>query len=259
MPAAEARFSAPLRATVAAAAFLTRVPVGRLIAFDNRDVAGGAPFYPIVGAGIGALVGLTAGRLEHSLTTPLAIGLALLVGALLTGALHLDALADCADALGGHSREQALLIMRDHGVGAFGATALVLDLLIKGAALAALTDSGHVVATAATAAALARAAPVLLARALPYARTEGTASAIIEQGTGGRAVAAALIAIAITVALLADLGSTAVLVTLGAAAGLTLAAGLYSRRWLGGVTGDTLGATTEIVETVVLVLAVALV
>jgi cobalamin 5'-phosphate synthase/cobalamin synthase len=260
MPVADqSRLSSPLRAAAAAVAFLTRVPVGRLVAFDSSDVARGAPFYPLVGAGVGVLVGLTASQLQRPLTAAVAAGVALLVGTLLTGALHLDALADCADALGAHSREQALQIMRDHAIGTYGATALVLDLLIKGAALAALARAGHVVMAAAVAGALARGAPALLASALPYARTEGTAAAIIERGSRAGAVASALIAIALASALLGSEGKAAVLVLVGAAAAVTTASGFLCHRWLGGISGDTLGATTEVVETLMLVGAVVLV
>ncbi len=247
------------REATAAVAFLTRIPVGRLVAFDGRDVARGTPFYPFVGAAVGALVGLTAHELQRPLTPALAAGLALVVGAVLTGALHLDAIADCADALGASSRERALEIMRDHTIGAYGATALLLDLFIKGAAVAALVRSGHVVAVTAAAGAAARAAPVLLAHALPYARAQGTAAAISEHGTGRRAAAAAAFAIALAVAMLAHVGVAVVLLVLGVAGLVTVLAGLSWWHWLGGVTGDTLGATTELVETAVLVVAVALV
>jgi adenosylcobinamide-GDP ribazoletransferase len=259
IPAADARLVSPLRAGLAAVAFLTRIPVGRVLAVDGGDVARGAPVYPLVGAGIGAVVGLTASQLGRPLTATLAAALALLVGAVVTGALHLDALADCADALGGRSREQALEIMRDHAIGAYGATALVLDLLIKGAALAALAAHGHLIAVAAAAGALSRGAPVVLASALHYARVDGTAAAIIARGSRTGALASALIAVALASALLVRVGPTLVLVAAGAAAVTTAASGLWCRRWLGGVSGDTLGATTEIVETLTLVLAVAFV
>src|SRR5436853_843315 len=122
MPAAEAA-----RGAAAAVAFLTRLPVGRLIALDGRDVSRGAALFPLVGAGIGAAVGGTAAGLVHVLPPLAAAGMALGVGALLTGALHLDGLADTADGLGAYSRERALEIMRDHQIGTFGAVALALD------------------------------------------------------------------------------------------------------------------------------------
>src|SRR5690242_10316582 len=157
MPAADA-----VRAPVAAVAFLTRLPVGRLAAFDGRDVARAAAYFPLVGAAIGGAVGATAYGLAQVAPPFVAAGAALAAGALLTGGLHLDGLADTADALGGRSRDRALEIMRDHATGAYGATAIALDLLVKAAALAALAPGRAVVAYAAAAGALSRAVPVVL-------------------------------------------------------------------------------------------------
>ena len=119
-----------LRAAAAALAFLTRVPVGRLTALGPDDVARGAVLFPIVGAGIGALVGGIAVGLDSRLTVLLAAALAVAAEALVTGAIHLDALADAADGLGAPTRERALEIMREPTIGAFGAAALGLVLLV---------------------------------------------------------------------------------------------------------------------------------
>jgi adenosylcobinamide-GDP ribazoletransferase len=213
---------------------------------EADDVARGAVFFPVVGAGIGAVVGVIAG--VDSLTAPLAAFLGLAAGALLTGALHLDALADTADALGAHTRERALEIMRDHRIGAYGAVALVLDLGAKATALAALGDD--VLRIAVCAAATARVAPMFLAAALPYARDDtSTGSAL---GTSGwvRAIVAAAIAAGFCVWLDAE-------IVLAAVAGVALVMGVFAWRWLGGVTGDVLGATTELAELAALVCSVA--
>src|SRR5581483_3157637 len=161
------------RPPAAALAFLTRVPVARLVALDGRDVARGAALFPLVGAGIGAAVGGAAAGLVHALPPLAAAGIALALGALLTGGLHLDGLADAADALGARTRERALEIMRDHAIGAYGAAAVALDLLVKAASLAALASHGGVVGAAIAAGALSRAVPALHALALPRARSDG--------------------------------------------------------------------------------------
>src|SRR5207237_6205952 len=106
-----------------------------------------------------------------------AAAIALTVGALLTGGLHLDALADTADGLGGRSRARALEIMRDHAIGSYGATALGLDLLLKAGALAALDLRTRTIGIVAAAGAPSRAASVALAAALPCPAPGG--------GTGG--------------------------------------------------------------------------
>src|ERR1700752_994256 len=94
------------RSFLAAVAFLTRVPVH--VRIDGADVARGAVFFPLVRAGIGTVVGGIADAAADPLTAPLAAVLALVAGAVLTGVLHLDALADTADALGADTRERAL-------------------------------------------------------------------------------------------------------------------------------------------------------
>ena len=235
-------------------AFLTRVPVGRRLELDGDDVARAGPAFPLVGASIGAAVGATAAALAGPLPALLAAALALAVGAVLTGALHLDALADTADGLGAHTHERALEIMRDHSIGAYGTVALVLDLLVKAAALAALAQRERVFAFAVVAACLARGAPVLLATALPYARPGGGAGASLTRASPWRAALAGALAFAVAIAVAGRDGA----VLAAVAAVVTGAAALGCRRWLSGVTGDTLGATAEVVELAALVAAVAL-
>jgi cobalamin 5'-phosphate synthase/cobalamin synthase len=229
---------------LAAIAFLTRVPVGGA-AFD---VGAGAALFPVVGAGVGAAVGGTAYGLAHVVPALVAAGAAVAVGALLTGALHLDGLADTADALGARSREAALAIMRDHAIGTYGTVALVLDLLVKAAALAALAGRSRVVLEALAAGALSRAVPVLLGLLLPDARRDGAGAAF--RVAPGAAVVAVVLAAALAIP------ADPLLIAVAAAAALLL--GAWSRFWLGGRTGDTLGAATELVETTVLAAAAAL-
>lgn len=247
--------SAEVRGLAAAVAFLTRVPVGSRLELDGDDLARSGATFPLVGAGIGAAVGGVAAVLAEPTTPLVAAGVALAVGAVLTGALHLDALADTADALGAWSRERALEIMRDHSIGSYGAVALVVDLLVKASALAALAGRQHVIAPAVAAGSAARAVPVVLAAALPYARSGGGAGASLTEAPAWRAVAAVVLATAIAVAVAGWDGA----VIAAAAAVVAAAAGLGCRSWLGGVTGDTLGAAAEVAEVTGLVVAVALV
>ncbi len=216
------------RAALAAIGFLTRVPLG--VDLDGDDVRRAAAYFPLVGGAIGALTGLTAQWL----------GPAAALGAetALTGALHLDALADSADGLGTRDRERALEIMRDSSIGAFGTAAMCLDLLVKAEALGACEAP---LRSAVSAGALSRAVPVLLSSALPYARVSGTAQAL-STGSAARAGVAAALAVAIS----RDAGAVAVAALVG------LASAGFWRRKLGGVTGDTLGASLELTETAIL-------
>jgi adenosylcobinamide-GDP ribazoletransferase len=227
-----------LRPAVAALTFLTRVPLGRWAPVGAGDVARGAWLFPVVGGIVGGAAGLLA-DVAAGWLPPLAAG-ALAVGAaaLVTGALHLDALADTADALGARSREHALEIMRDHAIGAFGAVALVVVLLFEASLLASETSAWSAFAAAA---ACGRWAALPLAAFLPAAREEGTTLSnlsILSVGLG------LLAACAVAVGVRGVEG----LVAVAAAALTAFVLGLFFRRWLGGVTGDTLGATSELAQ-----------
>ena len=240
-----------LRAAAAAVSFLTRVPLGRLdLAGD--DVACGALLFPAVGAGIGTLVALTAEGLAGILTPFLAAAVALALEALLTGAIHLDALADAADGLGARSREHALEVMRDPAVGSFGALALLLDALLKLGAMATLVEGGALLPVLA-AFALGRAAPLALGLALPYARAGSGSGRALTRGPAWSRAGGVVLAGAIAAA---ALGQDALIVG-GAAAGVMIFIGVGAHRRLGGVTGDVLGAATELVTTAGLLAAAA--
>lgn len=229
------------RAALAAVAFLTRVPVG--MELDGDDVRRAGPYFPVVGAAVGGVAGAVADHLGAEL------GLAAAV--LLTGALHQDALADTADATGAGTPEGALEIMRDPRVGAFGVAATVSDLLVKSAALGGLVDRRRPIRAWVAAGALSRAVPVLLGASLPYARTgEGTGRAL-SHGGFGRAAAAGGVSVACAAAAMRTDGLRLAIV----AAGLSAVTGAALRRWLGGVTGDGLGAALELTETALLVVA----
>lgn len=224
-----------------AVGFLTRVPVTAPLGADA------VVLFPLVGAAVGAGSGLVAAGTVGSLP-PLAAG-ALGVGfaAVVTGGLHLDALADTADALGGRSREEALRIMRDHAIGAFGAIALVLVLVVHAAVLGELARRGDAVFAAAAAGATSRAVAAPLAVTLPDLRS----------GRGAVAVLAVTVRSALSTL---AIGAAVALAVAGAAAGYAIAAtaavgavAWYAyRRWLGGVTGDALGAAIQLAETAAL-------
>jgi adenosylcobinamide-GDP ribazoletransferase len=244
-----------VRAAAAAVTFLTRVPLGKRLLLTGTDVARGSVLFPVVGAAVGAAAGGTAVLLHPRVPTLAAAGIAVAVAAVLTGAMHLDALADAADALGAATRERALEIMRDSRVGAFGVTALILDLLVKSAAVAALLERGGAVRALVAAGALSRAASPPLAVVLPYPRAEGGPGSVLSgRVTWPAAVAGVALAVggALVVAGMQGLAMVA------AVAGSTVVLGLLYRRWLGGATGDCLGAATEVGETLALVVAAAL-
>jgi cobalamin 5'-phosphate synthase/cobalamin synthase len=235
---------------LAGIAFLTRVPVPAQPPFDAADLGKAAMLFPLVGALLGAAQAAAVWLLAPHLPAIVVAALAMVAGVLLTGALHLDGLGDSADGFGGgKTREDALRIMRDHAVGAFGVVAIALTLAVKLAALSALIARGEALFALVLAAALGRWTAVPLARFWPYARREesGVGEALTRHVGPAELLGATLLAAALAWWLHG-------LVALAAVAALTLASGVACARKLGGVTGDTMGATCELAEALALVL-----
>lgn len=243
-----------LGAAAGAVSFLTRLPVGRRLDLDAADVGRGAFLFPLVGAGLGALVGLIAAGLERPFTPLLAAALAVGIEIVLTGGIHVDALADAADGLGAGSRERAFEIMREGSIGAFGAGALVIDLLAKTAALTSLLDDERTVWLVLGAWATGRAAPLALAWALPYARASAGSGRVLTDHARRSGLALGL-AVSVAVAIVSARSRSPAL--LGGAATALILVGAAARRRFGGVTGDVLGAAVEVTTTLGLVGAAA--
>ena len=236
-----------LRGLVTALRTLTILPVpGR----DAQRLAAALPWFPLVGAALGAALWGTAlgvDRLARGWPEGAAAA-AVVLGAFLTRGLHLDGLADWADGFGGgRDRESTLRIMKDPHVGSFGVIAVAAALLAKFAAVTMLVRCG---AAAWIIAALvaSRAATASLAASHPYARSEGGKAGDF---IGPRPVHRLLALVAAAALIVAGFGLLG-LAALGAAVIVELAFGLWCLRRVGGVTGDLLGACAELTETAVL-------
>ncbi len=225
--------------------FLTRVPVPWVISRVEERMARASAWFPVVGAVVG-VVGAAVFALGASLWGPVVGALtAVAATALLTGAFHEDGLADTFDGLGGGaSPEQALSIMRDSRIGTFGALALGLVTALRVAALAAL--GAQAPAALVGAHALGRYSSLPLIRWLPYARSDGGAGEAFAAGAGRGGFRAAT---AFALVLTGLLWGTSAVMVWAAGVAVTLCAGVWLRRRLGGTTGDGLGATNQLVET----------
>ena len=224
---------------------LTRLPAGRLPDPAPR-LAEAAWAFPLAGLAVGALgaLGLMAG-LAVGLPAAVAAGLAVAVQVLVTGALHEDGLADCADGIwGGREVARRLEIMRDSRIGSYGVLALVLGVGLRWQALAAVaTLSPGLAGTGLIALAMSsRVASVALMAALPPARADGMG----HRATGATWASVALAAgLAIGAHLGLGLGGVAPLL---AQAVTTVAVAALAQRKLHGQTGDVLGAAQQLAE-----------
>ncbi len=237
-----------MKAFLLALQFLTCLPISLKAAPTPADWGRSALAYPLVGLLIGLLlVGFQ--RLVGHADPLLQAALLTATWALITGGLHLDGLADSADAwVGGHGdRERTMAIMKDPRSGPAAVSTLVLVLLLKFAALAALAKAGAWPALL-LAPVLGRSALVALLLGTPYVRPGGMGAAMSAHLPRTAAVLALL--------LVAAAGLLAGMV--GALALAVAAAAWLGLRWmmmrrLNGMTGDTLGAAVELTEVAVLV------
>ena len=234
-----------------AASFLTIVPFISGRALDNESVAASLGWFPLVGFAIAVALSLEDLLLARFFDLTVRSILIVLSLTIVTGALHLDGLADTADALGaGRDRERALVILRDSRIGSFGAAAIFFALALKVVALATLAGARRYTAIFA-AVGLARWAMVAVAGRIPYLRADGAGSAILASGSEPRNLTIASLTV---VAAMLPLASRTVLGAILAAIAITLAIRAFYRRWLGGVTGDLIGACGELVEIAVLLI-----
>ncbi len=244
---------------------LTRIPVPAPRTVDRRVAGRAMLLAPLVGLLLALAVGVPAQVLVNLTPVGGLLGAALAIAALawLTRALHLDGLADTADALGsGRPAQDALAIARRSDIGPFGVVVLVLVLLVQVAALADLLDTGAGAGSLVVAVVTGRLALTLAClRGIPAARPDGLGAVVAGSvpRAGGLAVALAWLAIAVA-SVGREHGLGAGLATGGAVIGGLLAATVLvriARRRLGGITGDVLGATAEITTATVLVILVA--
>ncbi len=243
--------TAVLRRFAIAVQFLTRIPVGSP-RFGEGDLRAATGAFPLVGLLVAAIVIGVRWLAGLALPDTASTVLALAAGAVVTGAFHEDGFADTFDGLwGGRTPEDRLRIMRDSRLGTYGVLALIILVATRIALLAPLevVDFARAVAAGAV---LGRASSLPLMRWMQMAPDSSATLA-------GRPSGSSLAIGAITV--IATLGVTfgvwawlplvvAALVSLGCAAVI--------RSKLGGINGDVLGATNQLVEVVVIACATAL-
>jgi adenosylcobinamide-GDP ribazoletransferase len=244
-------FAPQPRDVIRAFHLLSRLP---LPGGDSARAAASAWAWPLVGAVVAALqIGLGALALAMGVPVWTAAGLAVALGVILTGGLHEDGLADCADGFwGGQTRERRLEILKDSRVGSYGVLAMIFAMGLRWSLLVALLPTAPLALIAA--ALLSRSSMAVLMARLTFAREDGLAKHV-----GRPPVVAALLAVVIAMVggcIFSGLwpGLLAAL-----AVGVTaLAVGSIARAKIGGQTGDVLGAAQVLGEIAALTTLAAL-
>jgi len=246
------RFEPAARDIADALRFFTRLRVGDTALVAPLDLGRIAWAVPVAGAAIG-LIGALILALTALIGLPPLLRAGLATAALVasTGALHEDGLADVADGFGGGAtRAMKLEIMRDSRIGAYGAIAITIALILRVGALTAALDGGFWRASLSLilVAALSRAAALTPLALLPPARADGAGAAAGPLDSNALAAAWGMGLVIAVVLGLVGLGLIHALVATLASGAAALAMVALARRAIGGQTGDVAGAAQQCAE-----------
>jgi adenosylcobinamide-GDP ribazoletransferase len=238
----------------AAVQFLTRLPVPSIGHFEQSHLEKSSKYFPLVGLGIGlfnAAFMWLAWRLFDD--AAIAVLVAMALGLLLTGAFHEDGFADMCDAFGGGWNKAKILdIMKDSRLGTYGVAGLVMVLLLKFILLQKIllqhsSPNGEWVyffAKIAAAHATSRLMSVGMIQWLSYVRDEGKSKPLSSQKLTFFELLPALIVVALPTVLM---GVKAMLCWLPMLIAMWWM-GRWFNKWIGGYTGDCLGAVQQVTE-----------
>lgn len=242
-----------MRSVAVAFGFLTRLPVPRVV-WEAGDLARSRAWFPLVGVVVAASGTLARWAVALALPDIVAVVAGVLAMVVVTGGLHEDGLADAVDGLwGGTDRGRRLEIMQDSRIGTYGAVALAGSLALQVTLLAPL-GVFEFLAVAMAGHALGRYSTLPVSAILPA--VEGSRAMLLADRTStlGWAVASLTVVIVLLGGLGADAWAPVVLALLAAAACVAVI-----RAKVGGVTGDLLGATNQVVHVSSMAAAVAVI
>jgi adenosylcobinamide-GDP ribazoletransferase len=235
-----------MKGLIAALKFLTIIPFGKSAIYEPKGMV---PFFPIVGLIIGLLVSVfdQIALIFWPVQTTSILDVVLL--AVLTAALHIDGLGDTADGLmGHHSREKALEIMKDSRIGVMGLVAIVCTFAVKWGGILNLHE--HRMLLLMLVPAYSRSAMIFGIRFLEYGRPDGgTGYDFFDTPIKLSAFRWLLIPVAVSIFLGWKGAGLNIIFTLATAIII-----LYYKKRMGCITGDMLGAMTEVVESLLFLL-----
>ncbi len=233
-----------MSALVAAVRLLTVLPMGKR-QLHERDMARSPALFPLVGIAIGGASAVTYWLVGLGLPQLVAAASAIAVGVALTGALHLDGLADTADGLfGGKTPEKRLAIMKDPRNGAYGMVAIGIALMLKLALVGSFGSNGVGWQYVLAAPVAGRFAVVFVMKVFPYVRENGVGTPFVKGSWLVVVIAAVLACSCVLIA-----AGVWALLAVAAALVCGLGVGRFAAAHLGGgVTGDVYGAVIEVSE-----------
>lgn len=243
-----------LKQFITAWQFLTIIPISRRIEVTSESLGKSMALFPIVGLALGCM--LAALDMGLSYIFPAAVASALLLTCYITmyGGFHLDGLADTVDGLaGGQDREHTLKVMKDSNIGAIGVVALALTLILKYMSINSLPD-GIKLHGLLLMPVMGRWVQVWITYGSKYAREKGLGQAFVDFVKISEVTVASIIAAVVSWLTFGVKG----LVIIGVIAVFGYLIKSFFHKKIGGVTGDVLGAGSELAELLTLLMIIGM-
>jgi adenosylcobinamide-GDP ribazoletransferase len=242
--------------------FYTRIPCPRWVGHEPDYLNKATRYLPLVGWIVGAIsFGVFWGS-HYLFSTPIAVLLSMCAAILTTGAFHEDGFADACDGFGGGwTKEKILDIMKDSRIGAFGAIGLVLLLLLKFTLFCSMAFEGinwqWLLLVLVTIHSMARLAAISVSFFLQYARADESSKVKpIAKGFTWKEVAGSMFFGLLPYSIAAS-RHVYYLVILAPLVLLVFFSVRYLKKWLGGYTGDCLGAVEQLAEVIIMLSFIA--
>ncbi|MBI6873783.1 adenosylcobinamide-GDP ribazoletransferase [Clostridium aciditolerans] len=230
--------------------FLTRIPVNISLPCEKDNFRRASIFFPVIGLVVGGIQWVVYKLLVNIIPIDAVIIIILIVGVIVTGAIHIDGLGDTCDGFFAFKGSDRIIeIMKDSRIGTYACIAMVMDLLLKYTLFSFIVPKFSVAIIAVPM--ISRCSVLFLGFKGKTAKSTGTGNFFI----GNVGIAQFIIGLVITLGVLALLMTPRyIVILLIAALILSLIFNLFCEKRIGGLTGDTLGANNELVEILTLIL-----
>ncbi|SEI37701.1 cobalamin-5'-phosphate synthase [Dyadobacter sp. SG02] len=231
--------------------FYTRLPAPKWVVYRPENLSLATAYLPFVGWIVGLVAGVAWLTGDYLTNPSIAVLCSMIISVLLTGAFHEDGFADVCDGFGGGwTKDKILEIMKDSRVGTYASVGLILIFALKFALLQAISGWGNNVITVLVSGhALSRLMPVFVIYMLPYSRdTDGKAKPVAGKPPFAVLATAIVFGIMPLFGMTVYLGQPLILAVIPVLGLITILLARYFRKWIGGYTGDCLGAIQQVCE-----------
>lgn len=235
--------------------FLTILPITWKVEEDAQHYATSSSFFPLVGLSIGILAAIFSLFCTQFFPSSVTAALMISFFAMISGFLHLDGLADSCDGLmSARSQERSLEIMKDSTTGAMGVVGVFVVLLIKFASISSIPSQSLPLACLLIPIA-GRCSLLFVMATQKYAREEGSTGSLFYSKESKRT---GIIGVIFFLTIFSILSFPIALFLFSAICSVVFLFGKFCKKRIGGATGDTLGATSEICEMICILLLSAI-